>query len=72
MVFPDDERESNAASFKFLETAHKWKQSQVAARGANVPPAVPDKEPAHRNENSKQPTGRPEDRDEAASFGGEE
>ena len=24
MAFPDDERESNPASFKFLEMAHKW------------------------------------------------
>lgn len=34
MVFPDDEREANPASFKFLEMAHKWKQMQ-AAKGGN-------------------------------------
>lgn len=28
MVFPDDEREANPASFKFLEMAHKWKRMQ--------------------------------------------
>ena len=31
MVFPDDERESNPATFKFLEMAHKWKKAQAAA-----------------------------------------
>ena len=30
MVFPDDEREANPASFKFLEMAHKWKRMQAA------------------------------------------
>ncbi|KAJ3510460.1 hypothetical protein NLJ89_g4661 [Agrocybe chaxingu] len=29
-VFPDDERENNPASFKFLQLARAWKQSQVA------------------------------------------
>ncbi|EJD01987.1 pre-mRNA-splicing factor CLF1 [Fomitiporia mediterranea MF3/22] len=30
MVFPDDEREANPASFKFLEMAHKWKRMQAS------------------------------------------
>ena len=34
MVFPDDEREANPASFKFLEMAHKWKQMQAAKGGS--------------------------------------
>ena len=52
MVFPDDEREANPASFKFLEMAHKWKRAQ-ATGGANAntllaskpaaPPPVPSK-----------------------------
>jgi crooked neck len=34
MVFADDERESNPASFKFLEMAHKWKKLQVTGSSA--------------------------------------
>lgn len=30
MVFPDDEREARPTSFKFLQTAHAWKQMQMA------------------------------------------
>jgi crooked neck len=71
MVFPDDERESNAASFKFLEMAHKWKQTQAAARVSNAPPVPPNKEPTNLNENSKNSV-RPEESDEAASSGDEE
>jgi hypothetical protein len=48
--------------------AHKWKQSQAAARGANARPAPP----ATLGEKSKQHTGLPEERDEAASSGDEE
>ncbi len=33
MAFPDDEREANPASFKFLEMAHKWKRAQAAGDG---------------------------------------
>ena len=35
MVFPDDEREANPASFKFLEMAHKWKRMQQTAASSN-------------------------------------
>ncbi|KAJ6597040.1 pre-mRNA-splicing factor CLF1 [Mycena vulgaris] len=34
MVFADDERESNPTSFKFLQMAHAWKQSQGGGGGA--------------------------------------
>ncbi|EAU89336.1 pre-mRNA-splicing factor CLF1 [Coprinopsis cinerea okayama7 len=30
LVFPDDEKEKNPTSFKFLQMAHKWKQSQAS------------------------------------------
>ena len=33
MAFPDDERESNPASFKFLEMAHKWARAAGASGG---------------------------------------
>ncbi|CED82784.1 pre-mrna-splicing factor clf1 [Phaffia rhodozyma] len=33
MIFPDDEREANPASFKVLQMAHAWKQAQAAAAG---------------------------------------
>ena len=37
MVFADDERESNATSFKFLQMAHAWKNAQAAkAVSANI------------------------------------
>ncbi|KAL5514901.1 CLF1 [Sanghuangporus baumii] len=36
MVFPDDEREANPASFKFLEMAHKWKRMQAAGGGTGA------------------------------------
>ncbi|TEB34218.1 protein prenylyltransferase [Coprinellus micaceus] len=29
LVFPDDERENNPSSFKFLQMAHMWKQQQA-------------------------------------------
>jgi hypothetical protein len=29
MVFADDERETNATSFKFLQMAHAWKSAQA-------------------------------------------
>lgn len=35
IVFPDDEREANPASFKFLEMAHKWKRMQASGAGAS-------------------------------------
>ncbi|KAH7104467.1 pre-mRNA-splicing factor CLF1 [Auriculariales sp. MPI-PUGE-AT-0066] len=35
IVFPDDEREANPASFKFLQMAHAWKTAQ--ARGGKMP-----------------------------------
>lgn len=35
IVFPDDEREANPASFKFLQMAHKWKMAQ--ASGGKLP-----------------------------------
>lgn len=41
-VFPDDLRESNPASFKFLEMAHKWKMQQAkAGAGAGAATAQP-------------------------------
>lgn len=36
MVFPDDEREANPASFKFLEMAHKWKRMQQTTSSNNA------------------------------------
>jgi len=39
MVFADDERESNPASFKFLQMAHAWKLAQAKKAGASA--AVP-------------------------------
>lgn len=53
MAFPDDEREANPASFKFLEMAHKWKSAGGGAgllaglRGAHSntePPSAPREE----------------------------
>ncbi|KZV92492.1 protein prenylyltransferase [Exidia glandulosa HHB12029] len=38
IVFPDDEREANPASFKFLQMAHMWKKAQA---GGGKPPALP-------------------------------
>jgi len=32
LIFPDDEKEKNPTSFKFLQMAHKWKQAQAAAK----------------------------------------
>jgi crooked neck len=40
IVFPDDEREANPASFKFLEMAHKWKTAQIHETVANADPMV--------------------------------
>ncbi len=31
MVFPDDEREANPASFKFFQAAQEWSRSKVLA-----------------------------------------
>ena len=39
MVFPDDEREANPASFKFLEMAHKWKRMQQTKSEPEKPSA---------------------------------
>jgi crooked neck len=33
-VFADDEREAHPTSFKFMQMAHAWKQSQAKAGGA--------------------------------------
>ena len=33
MVFADDERESNPATFKLLQMAHAWSQAKKAAGG---------------------------------------
>lgn len=30
-IFPDDEKENNPTSFKFLQMAHKWKQAGSSA-----------------------------------------
>jgi crooked neck len=34
LVFADDEREANPTSFKFLQMAHAWKNSQARNTGA--------------------------------------
>ena len=39
MVFADDERESNPASFKFMQNAHAWAQSR-GGRVTMVSPIV--------------------------------
>lgn len=36
LVFADDEREANPRSFKFLQMAHAWKQSQVKKSGGTA------------------------------------
>ncbi|KZT22885.1 protein prenylyltransferase [Neolentinus lepideus HHB14362 ss-1] len=43
MVFPDDEREANPTSFKFLQRAHAWKtqQAKQASSGAVKPAPAP-------------------------------
>ena len=33
LVFADDEREANPTSFKFLQMAHQWKNSQARRTG---------------------------------------
>lgn len=35
LVFADDEREANPRSFKFLQMAHAWKQSQAKKPGGS-------------------------------------
>jgi crooked neck len=35
LVFADDEREANPTSFKFLQMAHAWKNSQARKTGAS-------------------------------------
>lgn len=42
MVFPDDEREARPTSFKFLQTAHLWKQMQAAKAASAVAEAPED------------------------------
>jgi len=36
LVFADDEREANPRSFKFLQMAHAWKQSQAKKSGGTA------------------------------------
>ena len=36
LVFADDEREANPRSFKFLQMAHAWKQSQAKKTGGST------------------------------------
>lgn len=36
LVFADDERESNPRSFKFLQMAHAWKQTQTKKSGGTA------------------------------------
>ena len=42
-VFPDDEKESNPTSFKFLQIAHAWKEAQrkKEAEASAPKPSVP-------------------------------
>lgn len=40
MVFPDDEREANPTSFKFLQMAHQWKAMQAQAQAGDARPTV--------------------------------
>jgi crooked neck len=35
LVFADDEREANPTSFKFLQMAHQWKNSQSRKAGGS-------------------------------------
>ncbi|KAG5635885.1 hypothetical protein H0H81_009766 [Sphagnurus paluster] len=39
-IFPDDEREANPTSFKFLQMAHAWKNMQVQNPTANSNPPL--------------------------------
>lgn len=71
MVFPDDEREANPASFKFLEMAHKWKQMQAAKVGSGgLGALLAASNPAPAADNSR---GQNDDSDsEMASSNGED
>ena len=79
MVFPDDERESNPASFKLLEMARKWKMAQVAG-GSKGPSTTAPTAAGARLEGaarSSQPEGQEKpaeamDEDEDSSSGSDE
>ncbi|EJD55187.1 pre-mRNA-splicing factor CLF1 [Auricularia subglabra TFB-10046 SS5] len=75
IVFPDDEREANPASFKFLQMAHMWKQKQATGGKALPLPSfikAAEKEvsPEVQNGHGRDVEMR-EDDDDAASSGGE-
>lgn len=79
MVFPDDEREANPASFKFLEMAHKWKRMQATGGGgrlsAPLAPArtitepEPEESSAFREQNQSEEKVSDEDENMASSDG---
>ncbi|KAH8112430.1 pre-mRNA-splicing factor CLF1 [Phellopilus nigrolimitatus] len=69
MVFPDDEREANPASFKFLEMAHKWKRMQAAGTGSSLLAAAKTAVPASRLSPPKE--GEDSDEEMASSTGGD-
>lgn len=68
MAFPDDEREANPASFKFLEMAHKWKRSQAAGGLlAGLQSSGAGQSSTETTSTSQQNAGNEDDVDEASS-----
>lgn len=68
LVFPDDERENNPTSFKFLQMAHMWKQQQ-AAKAKEAKPAMSGFVAASKSETQDKEDEGKMDEDEEASSG---
>ena len=68
-VFPDDEKESNPTSFKFLQIAHAWKEAQRKKEAETLAPkpSVPRApEDVDMDENGKPDAGSKADEDQSS------
>jgi crooked neck len=68
-VFPDDEKESNPTSFKFLQIAHAWKEAQrkkEAETLAPKPSVARAPEDVDMDENGKHDTASKADEDQSS------
>jgi crooked neck len=64
-VFPDDEKENNPTSFKFLQSAHAWKEAQKK-KEAEMSLAAPSTTNTRVTDDDDNGTPRPDDNDRSS------
>lgn len=69
MVFPDDEREANPASFKFFQAAQEWSRNQALANLSDSDSDSDEEEGAEENGGGAVPMDEDKESDDEAGGG---